>query len=107
MSISSSRATHLGSSGASTCVSMPSSGRCVASFSGRATPPPPAGGKYMVMSSAFTAPTLVRQRPGPAADHREKRLPPPGEALHVVADSRFLEAQHAEHLLDHRRREVP
>ena len=34
-----------GSSGASTCVSIPSAGRCVASLSGRCTPPPPAGGK--------------------------------------------------------------
>ena len=42
---SSSRCIHFGSSGASTCVSMPSAGRCVANFSGRCTPPPPAGGK--------------------------------------------------------------
>ena len=34
-----------GRPGASTCVSIPSSGRCVANFSGRCTPPPPAGGK--------------------------------------------------------------
>ena len=42
---SSSRWIHFGSSGASTCVSIPSSGRWVANFSGRCTPPPPAGGK--------------------------------------------------------------
>ena len=36
---------HFGSSGARTCVSIPSAGRCVANFSGRWTPPPPAGGK--------------------------------------------------------------
>ena len=42
---SSSRCTHFESSGARTCVSKPSSGRWVASLSGRCTPPPPAGGK--------------------------------------------------------------
>ena len=52
---SGSRCTHFGSSGASTCVSMPSAGRYCASFSERCTPPPPAGGKYIVTSSTFTA----------------------------------------------------
>ncbi|NUR76443.1 MAG: L-2-hydroxyglutarate oxidase [Thermoleophilia bacterium] len=33
---------------------MPSSGRWVANFSGRWTPPPPAGGKYIVTSRTFT-----------------------------------------------------
>ena len=36
-------------------VSMPSAGRYCASFSERCTPPPPAGGKYIVTSSTFTA----------------------------------------------------
>ena len=40
---SSSRWIHFGSSGASTWVSIPSAGRCVANLSGRWTPPPPAG----------------------------------------------------------------
>ena len=51
---SSSRCTHFGSSGASTCVSIPSAGRYCASFSGRCTPPPPAGGKYIVTRRTFT-----------------------------------------------------
>ena len=34
-----------GRPGASTCVSIPSAGRCCANLSGRCTPPPPAGGK--------------------------------------------------------------
>ncbi len=42
---SSSRWIQRGSSGASTCVSKPSAGRYCASFNGRWTPPPPAGGK--------------------------------------------------------------
>ena len=41
----SSRCSQRGSSGASTCVSIPMAGRYWASFSGRCTPPPPAGGK--------------------------------------------------------------
>ncbi len=41
----SSRCSQRGSSGASTCVSIPIVGRYWASFSGRCTPPPPAGGK--------------------------------------------------------------
>src|SRR3954453_6210707 len=32
---------------------MPSAGRWVANFSGRCTPPPPAGGKYIVTSRTF------------------------------------------------------
>ena len=46
---------HFGSSGASTCVSIPGPGRCVANLSGRWTPPPPAGGKYSETSRTFTA----------------------------------------------------
>ena len=41
----SSRWSQRGSSGASTCVSIPIAGRYCASLSGRCTPPPPAGGK--------------------------------------------------------------
>src|SRR5215204_6171196 len=50
----SSRCSQRGSSGVSTCVSTPSSGRCVASLSGRWTPPPPAGGKYIETTRTFT-----------------------------------------------------
>ena len=50
---SSSRWIHFGSVGASTCVSIPSAGRCVANLSGRCTPPPPAGGKYIATIRAF------------------------------------------------------
>ena len=49
---------HLGLAGASTCVSIPSAGRCVANLSGRCTPPPPAGGKYTVTSRTFTRQSL-------------------------------------------------
>jgi hypothetical protein len=49
---------HFGLSGASTCVSIPSAGRCVANFNGRCTPPPPAGGKYSVTIKIFTSQSL-------------------------------------------------
>src|SRR5204862_6791624 len=52
---SSSEWIHFGSSGASTWVSIPSAGRWVANLSGRWTPPPPAGGKYIVTRRIFTA----------------------------------------------------
>ena len=77
---SSSRWIHFGSSGASTCVSIPSAGRCVANFSGRCTPAPPAGGQYIVTSRTFTTePRAARraQRARPRASgrrHDERRL---------------------------------
>src|ERR1044072_7350636 len=42
---------------------MPRDGKWVASFSGRWTPPPPAGGEYMVIRRAFT-PGCGRERTG-------------------------------------------
>src|SRR3954470_3991458 len=47
--------TQRGLSGARTCSSIPSPGRCVANLSGRCTPPPPAGGKYRGTRRTFTA----------------------------------------------------
>ncbi len=61
--------THFGSSGASTCVSIPSAGRYCASLSGRCTPPPPAGGKNIVTSSTFTA----RKRRGQSSEANASR----------------------------------
>ena len=46
-------------SGASTCVSIPSAGRCVANFSGRCTPPPPPGGKWSVTRRTFKTATVI------------------------------------------------
>ena len=66
-------------SGASTCVSIPSAGRCVANLSGRWTPPPPPGGKWRVTSRTFTGATVLRcgrkttNRPSAYAGRRPRR----------------------------------
>src|SRR4051794_22213583 len=62
--------TQRGLSGARTCVSIPSDGRCVANLSGRCTPPPPAGGKYSVTSRTFVTTTWSRK-----AVERKARVP--------------------------------
>ena len=46
------------------------------------------------------APTLVGERNGAAANHRELRVAPPLEALHVVVHLRVLEPEDAEHLAE-------
>src|SRR5437764_3138644 len=73
-------------SGASTCVSIPSAGRCVANLSGRWTPPPPPGGKWRVTSRTFTGAPSPAQRYSSesAAPKYHRAVPDP--RTQIVAD---------------------
>src|SRR6476469_4757306 len=69
----------------------------------RYPPPCTASCEGCSLAPATVNDALVWKRHGPAADHRELRIAPTGEALHVVVDLRVLEPEDAEHLLDHGR----
>ena len=68
------RGTEPGTSGASTWVSIPSAGRCVANLSGRWTPPPPPGGKWRVTSRTFNGATVLAGRRNPEGDELAVRV---------------------------------
>jgi hypothetical protein len=71
-------------SGASTWVSTPRAGRCVANLSGRWTPPPPPGGKWRVTSRTFNAPSPA-QRYLPGGPSKYDRAVPDSRTILVTA----------------------